>query len=273
MAERTGRLGDALYAVFVFGLGSAALIFMVTPVAIGLLMSFTDGQTLKFPPDGLSLRWYRALFDRALSEPIHVAAWHSFTIAGMAALGALLLAVPAAYGMTRIAPRLAGAFEPLLVAPLILPSLIYGLAALITAGRLGIPASLPLVVVGHVVVFAPLMYRSCLALAQRLDPRLEEASAMLGASRPRTFLRVTLPLLVPGILAGAFLVFIHSLDNVSVTLFLADARTTVLPLRMFQMIEESLDVRVAALSGLLILSTLVVLLLVQRLAPLLRSGR
>jgi putative spermidine/putrescine transport system permease protein len=77
-----------------------------------------------------------------------------------------------------------------------------------------------------------------------------------------------LPLLLPGILAGAFLVFIQSLDNVSVSLFLADARTTVLPLRMFALIEESLDVRVAAMSGVLIALTLVVLLVARRvLAP------
>jgi putative spermidine/putrescine transport system permease protein len=79
-----------------------------------------------------------------------------------------------------------------------------------------------------------------------------------------TFVRVTLPLMVPGILAGAFLVFMQSLDNVSVSLFLADARTSVLPLRMFQMIEESLDVRVAAISGLLIAAVFVGLFFARR---------
>ena len=98
-----------------------------------------------------------------------------------------------------------------------------------------------------------------------MDPSLEEASTTLGASPLTTLRRVTLPLLVPGILAGAFLVFIQSLDNVSVSLFLADARTTVLPLRMFAMIEESLDVRVAAMSGILIAVTLVIVVAGRRL--------
>ena len=90
----------------------------------------------------------------------------------------------------------------------------------------------------------------------------------MGASWFTTLRRVTLPLLMPGILAGAFLVFIQSLDNVSISLFLADAQTTVLPLRMFALIEESLDVRVAAISGILIGLTLIVMLVARRvLAP------
>jgi putative spermidine/putrescine transport system permease protein len=96
------------------------------------------------------------------------------------------------------------------------------------------------------------MYRSAAVLAQSLDPSLEEASTVMGASWARTLFKVTLPLMLPGILAGAFLVFIQSLDNVSVSLFLADPQTTVLPLRMFALIEEGLDVRVAAMSGILI---------------------
>ena len=93
------------------------------------------------------------------------------------------------------------------------------------------------------------MYRAAAVVAQGLDPSLEEASTIAGASWLTTLRRVTLPLLLPGILAGAFLVFIQSLDNVSISLFLADPRTTVLPLRMFALIEEGLDVRVAAISG------------------------
>lgn len=251
MASRM-RLSDATYRCALYGFGGLSIVFMVAPVLVGLTMSFTGGQTLKFPPDGYSLRWYRALLDPALSAPIHVAIGNSLSIALFAVAGALAFAMPAAYGVTRVGPRGVGAIEPLMLAPLVLPTLVYGLAALITFSGLGLRPSFALVVVGHVVVFGPLMYRACAAMAQRLDPSLVEASTLLGEGPARTFLRVTLPLMRPGILAGAFLVFMQSLDNVSVTLFLADARTSVLPLRMFQMIEESLDVRVAAISGCLI---------------------
>jgi putative spermidine/putrescine transport system permease protein len=237
---------------------------MVAPVFVGLAMSFTAGQTLKFPPEGFSLRWYRALFDPALSAPIHTAMWNSLKIALLAVVGTLLFAMPAAYGATRLRPRALTVVEPLMLAPLVLPTLVYGLAALITFTSMGLYPSLPMVVTGHVVVFGPLMYRACVAIASRLDPSLEEASTLLGVGAFMTFVRVTLPLMVPGILAGTFLVFMQSLDNVSVSLFLADARTSVLPLRMFQMIEESLDVRVAAISGLLITIVFVGLFFARR---------
>lgn len=273
MRKIIDTLLEQSYVAVIAVVGVMALIFMVGPVGVALAMSFTDGQTLKFPPDAYSLRWYRSLLDPVQSAPIQQAAMNSLKIAAMAVVGSVLFAVPAAFGMTRLGKRPVALLEPLVLAPLVLPSLVYGLAALLTADRIGLRPSLWLVVAGHMVIFGPLMYRSTLAIAQRIDPHLEEASTMLGVARLPTFIRVTLPLLLPGVLAGAFLVFMQSLDNVSITLFLADARTTVLPLRMFQMVEESLDVRVAAASGVLIALSMLVLLLIQRLAPMLRQGR
>jgi putative spermidine/putrescine transport system permease protein len=257
-----------LYKAFVFGFGGFCVFYLVAPIVIALTMSFTSGQTLKYPPQGFSLRWYVALLDPVRSATEHLAAWNSLKIAGLAVLGALLFAIPATIGMTRMRRGTVGTIEPLLLAPLVLPSLVYGLAALIVANFIGFRPSLWLTVTGHVVVFGPLMYRAASVVAQGLNPSLAEASTTMGASWFMTLRRVTLPLLMPGILAGAFLVFIQSLDNVSVSLFLADARTTVLPLRMFALIEESLDVRVAAISGILIAVTLVGLLVARRvLAP------
>ena len=268
MPDVRGRLGALSYWAFAGGFGALAVLFMVGPIGIALLMSFTDGATLRFPPEGYSLRWYRALIDPVLSAPIHTAAANSLTIAAWATFGAMLVAAPAAYGMSRLSNRTAASVEPVLLAPLVLPSLVYSLGALLTISWLGSGPSLGFVIAGHIVVFAPLMYRTSLAVAQQIEPSLEEASTTLGASRMRTFLKITVPGLLPGVLAGAFLVFMQSMDNVSVTLFLANPATTVLPLRMFAMIEESLDARVAAISGLLIAATVVTLLVVQRFSPL-----
>ena len=266
--RRENPIPGLLYKFFVFGFGTFAVIYLVAPIVIALTMSFTSGQTLKYPPEGFSLRWYEALLDPARSATEHAAAFNSLKIAGLAVLGSLLFAVPATIGMSQMRKGTVGAIEPLLLSPLVLPSLVYGLAALIVANFIGFQPSLWLTVAGHVVVFGPLMYRAASVVAQGLNPSLAEASTVMGASWFTTLRRVTLPLLMPGILAGAFLVFIQSLDNVSISLFLADAETTVLPLRMFALIEESLDVRVAAISGILIGLTLIVMLVARRvLAP------
>ncbi|MBM7344997.1 ABC transporter permease [Pantoea coffeiphila] len=257
-----------LYKVFVYGFGVLCLIYLIAPIVIALMMSFTAGQTLKYPPEGFSLRWYEALLDPVRSATEHIAAGNSLKIAALAVAGSLLFAVPATIGMTRMTRKSVNSIEPLLLAPLVMPSLVYGLAALIVANFVGFQPSLWLTVTGHIVVFGPLMYRAASVVAQGMNPSLAEASTTMGASWFMTLRRVTLPLLMPGILAGAFLVFIQSLDNVTVSLFLADASTTVLPLRMFALIEESLDVRVAAISGILIGLTLLGLLVARRvLAP------
>ncbi len=265
------RISSVTYRALVYGLGVVCLVIMVAPVFVSVAMSFTSGLTLKFPPPGLSLQWYARLFDPTYSDQVHIAAWNSAEIAIFTVVAAAFITVPASYGMARIRPRLANTLEPILLAPLVLPSLVFGIALLITASLLHIPPSVPLVVTGHVVVFGPLMFRTTAGIAAQLDPSLEEASMLFGASRLGTFRRVVLPLLMPGVLAGMFLVFVQSLDNVSMTLFLAPPGTTVLPLRMYAMLEQELDPRIAAISGVLIVLSLIALLVVQRLAPLLRD--
>lgn len=261
------RLDRLTYWIFVGGFGTVATLFMIAPIGVAVAMSFTDSPTLRFPPEGFSLRWYAALIDPSRSAQIHQAALNSLEIAAYATLGAALLAAPAAFGVARASPRLAAAVEPVLLSPLVLPSLVFSLAALLTISRLGGGPSIAAVILGHTLVFAPLLYRTTLSVAQGLDPSLEDASKTLGAGPLRTFRRVTLPALLPGVFAGAFLVFMQSMDNVSVSLFLGDPARSVLPLRMFAMIEESLDARVAAMSGLLILAAVIALVVLQKCAP------
>ncbi len=122
-------------------------------------------------------------------------------------------------------------------------------------------------------VCAPFVLRTTTAALAQLDPALLESSASLGAGRLYTFRRVTLPLIGRGIGAGAFLAFMASFDNVPVSLFLSDARTEVLPIHLWQIIETSLDVRAAAASGALIVLTLVLMLVAERLAGLSRQLR
>ena len=269
--RRSSRIASIAYWAFVYGGGGVCVVFLIAPVVVAMLLSFTSAKTLQFPPPGFSLQWYARLIDPVASEQIHISAWNSVKIAILAVLGSLVFTVPASYGMVRIPARLANILEPILLAPLVLPALVFGIALLITAALLGFRPSTPLVVVSHLVVFGPLMFRTTAGVAARLDPGLEDASMLLGSSRLGTFRRIIVPLLTPGVLAGAFLIFVQSIDNVSMTMFLAPPGTSVLPLRMYAMLEQQLDPRIAAISGVLIIVSLVALIVVQRLAPLLRD--
>lgn len=269
MARRS-NIADRSYVVVVGTLATVAVLVLVAPVAIVLLTSFTTSQSLKFPPPGFSTLWYEALFDPVRSRHIHTAAWNSLTVAAAATLSATIAAVLAALAITRVRTPSARGLEAGFLSPLILPTLAYGLATLMFFTLLGQRPSLLLLTIGHLVVIAPFVFRTSLASLTQLDPALIEGSMSLGAGRLYTFRRITLPIIAPGVIAGAFLAFVASLDNVPVSLFLSNARTDMLPIRMWGMMESTLDVRVAAVSGVLIAVVLVTMIVLERLVGLTR---
>jgi len=255
----------------VFGaLAAIAIVFLVGPTVIMLLTSFTASQSLRFPPDGLSLRWYAALLD---ADQMQAAAWNSLVVAFWTTALSVVLGTAAALGIARSRSPLARACDVLFMSPLLLPALAFGFAALIFIHRLGFAPSIPFLVLGHTVVCVPFVLRTTIAALSQLDPALLDASQSLGAGGWRTFRRVTLPLIAPGLGAGAFLAFMASFDNVPVSLFLADERSEMLPIHLWQQIETNLDVRTAAVSGLIVMFTLILMLLAERLAGLTRQMR
>jgi len=142
-----------------------------------------------------------------------------------------------------------------------------------TFSAVGLPVSATTLVIGHTVVCVPYVIRTSIAALAQLDPALLESSASLGAGRWLTFRRVTLPIIRPGVLAGGFIAFMSSFDNVPVSLFLRDARTDMLPIRMWQDLEGRLDVTIAALSGVIIVATLLLMIAMERAVGLSRRLR
>jgi putative spermidine/putrescine transport system permease protein len=271
VAPRYSTDWEALSLRLVFGaLAAIAIVFLVGPTVIMLLTSFTASQSLKFPPDGLSLRWYAALLD---ADQMQAAAWNSLVVAFWTTALSVVLGTAAALGIARSRSPLARACDVLFMSPLLLPALAFGFAALIFIHRLGFAPSIPFLVLGHTVVCVPFVLRTTIAALSQLDPALLDASQSLGAGGWTTFRRVTLPLIAPGLGAGAFLAFMASFDNVPVSLFLADERSEMLPIHLWQQIETNLDVRTAAVSGLIVMFTLILMLLAERLAGLTRQMR
>lgn len=267
IAAQSGSIDwEQLSFRIVITLGAAiAILFLTLPTIVVLVTSFSSGETLKFPPPGFSLRWYAALIN---FPEIHAAAWNSFLLATFTTLVCVTLGVAASLALSRSRNRWTQAIDALVMSPLVLPGLAVGLALLLFFNLIGWQLSLTTLMISHVVICAPYVVRTTIASLSQIGGSLGEASTSLGANPFYTFRHVTFPLAQRGIIAGAFITFLTSFDNLTVSLFLSDARTSVLPIRMWSMIENNLDVRTAAISGVLIIVTAVLMILMERFAGL-----
>ncbi len=149
-----------------------------------------------------------------------------------------------------------------------IPHIVLGVAFLRFFSSIGISGTFAGLVIGHVIVILPFALRLTLAAATGMDPAIEQAAVSLGASRLTVFRRVTLPLILPGIVSGWLLAFITSFDEVTMSVFIASPSTTTLPVRMFLQIQDTIDPLVAAVSALLIGGTVVLMLVLDRLVGL-----
>lgn len=265
-----GRIGHAAFWTLMWGLALGALLYLLLPTLIIVAASFTASDFIAFPPQGLSLRWFARLWQL---EEVRVAAWRSLYVALGATAIAVALGVGAAFPLVR--SRFPGreALNAFLMSPLILPTLVYGLAALMFLSALGVALSVPVLVLSHVAIIVPYVIRTTAASLALLDPQLEQAARSLGANAWRAFVGVVLPNLLPGIGTGAAFAFITSFDNLTVSLFLAGPRVETLPIRLFAMIQFDLDPAAAAISTVLVLLALGVVLLAQWAVGLSRIAR
>ena len=248
---------------FVIGLlALISLILLLAPTVIVVIASFTSAFSLKFPPPGYSIKWYEALLND--SPEIISAFGLSLKVAAIATCVSVVLAVSAALALARRKEKWARAAEAVFLSPLMLPTLALGLALLMLFNLAGHGLSFWTLIIGHIAITSPYIVRTTTASLSQMDRSLLESARSLGASGWFTFWTVTLPLIAPGILAGSFIAFMYSFDNVAVSLFLSDARSEVLPIRMWHIIESNLDVRAAAVSGVLIGATLVLMLVMEK---------
>jgi len=269
--SRASRLERWSFAL-AFGIaGGIAIVLLVAPTLIVLITSFTSAYSLKFPPPGYSARWYLALWTD--SPEILAAAWLSVEVAALATAIATVLAVAGAVALARRRAAWARVLDAVFMSPLMLPTLALGLALLVLFNVLGRGLSMTTLVIGHVAICTPYILRTTTASLLQLDPALLDSARSLGARPWFTFRTVTLPLVAPGVAAGAFIAFMASFDNVAISLFLSDARSEVLPIRMWHIIEANLDVRAAAASGVLIGAAVVLMLLLERLTGVSRHLR
>ena len=259
MMQKSG-LGQKINRVWAIFL----LVFLVAPALVALPVSLTPKRFLSMPTDTLSLRHFEKLF----TSPEWISSFvQSATIALTSAAFATVLGTLCAIGLWRISSRAGEVVLAFLLLPLVIPPIISAMAFYLLFVPLGLIDSYLGLMLAHTVLAAPLVLITVSASLAGFDPRLEQASRNLGASSMTTLLRVILPSIRPGVLAGAVFAFIASWDEIVVTLFLSKFNVYTLPRRMWNGIRENTDPTVAAAAVVLIGITIIAFLiwaLVQR---------
>lgn len=257
-----GKLAVDAVSIMVF-------IFLIIPLVVIVAASFNSGEYLTFPPDGLSLRWYREVLasDRWL-DSFRLSA----TVTLITVPLSLIIGTLASYAVVRNDFRGKGVVNTLLLTPLVIPQIVLGLALLEYFSRLGLVDSILGLVIGHIVVTIPYVVRSVSVSIQNLDPIMERAAANLGANPFQVFRRVTLPLIRPGIVAGAIFASIISFGELGITLLIAGANTATLPVRIFGFTEFNFDPTINAVSTLFIVLAVGLLIALDKYIGLARIG-
>jgi putative spermidine/putrescine transport system permease protein len=255
-------------APIIYGLASIIVLFLFLPLILPFVLSVSDTPFVVFPPKGFTLNWYA----KVLSEPEFTSSFgFSALLSSVAAIGAVLLGTPTAVGLVRLRFPGRGVVQGLILAPLIFPTLVTGIALLRLFLTLGSGDAFVNLAIGHILVTTPYVVRTVSASLVLVDPGIEEAARTLGASRVAAFWRITRPQIMPGLVAGGLFAFVTSFDNYAVSMWLFDASHVPLPMMMISLISRMFDPGIAAIASLMILFSLAIVLILERVAGLRRA--
>jgi spermidine/putrescine transport system permease protein len=245
---------------WLWGMGLAAYAFLYAPLVIVVAYSFNDSR-LNAQWVGFTLDWYRKLFT---NEEMLGAAWNSLIIGLTASAVSTVLGTMAGYAMHRYKMRV---LPVLVLAPIAIPEILMGVSLLIFFVMINLTLGLWSIALAHIafcIGFVAIVVRARLA---GMDDSLVEAARDLGATPFKAFRLVTLPLIMPGVIAGALMAFTLSIDDFVITFFTAGADAVTLPLKIYTMVKTSVTPEVNAVSTLLMLLTLLLIVIASRLSP------
>ena len=245
-------------------------LFLLAPLLIVFVVSFASNQYLSFPPEGLTLKWYEMLpQESTFMEGMKV----SLIVAVIVTLIVLALGVPAALALDRFEFKAKAAVQSFFLSPLLIPSIVLALGMVLLFGPLELNNTYAGIIIGHVAITIPFVIRTTLMSLATTDTSCEAAARILGADSWTVFRRVTLPIIQPGVIAGGVIAFIVSFDEAVISLFVAESGLPTLPVQVLRYVENSADAAVAALSVILILISLAVVVVVERVMGLRKALR
>ncbi|WP_128927601.1 ABC transporter permease subunit [Bradyrhizobium guangxiense] len=262
-----GRLPASCGTWTVRIMGGMVIAILILPIIVVMIISFSNASYLTFPPPGFSLRWYEQFFS---DSNWMRAFWTSLIVAAMSAGIAIVLGASAALGIVRSSIRGKSAIMLLLVSPIIVPPVVLGLSLYSLFLRFDLVGSVFGLAAAHAIGGLPIVVVILSASLQGVDARLEQAAAVHGASPLTVFRLVTLPAIMPGLAAAAFFAFLHSFDELVLTLFLSSAQLKTLPLMLWGDINYRLNPVLAVVSTLEVLLVVAGLVLAR---PVLATSR
>jgi putative spermidine/putrescine transport system permease protein len=242
------------------GLAVLTLLYLILPVLAIVPLSFSSSTFLVYPIPGWSMRWYQNLI---ASDEWRMAAKNSFIVAPSATVVATFLGTLAAIGLTKANFRGKALLMAILISPMIVPVVVVGVGMYLFFAPIGLANTYIGLILAHASLGVPFVVTTVAATRQGFNYNLVRASLSLGANPVKTFFRITLPVIAPGVISGALFAFATSFDEVVVTLFLAGANQTTLPRQMFTGIRENISPTIAALATILIVFSTSLLLALE----------
>ncbi len=238
-------------------------LFLIFPILVILPLSFNaepyftfTEEMLTFDPAGYSLRWYNDLLS---SQEWISSIRNSFIISIASTIIATTLGTLAALGLSRRNMPARGFITAVLISPMIVPLIITAAALFSFYARIELSQTFFSIIMAHVVLGTPFVVITVTAALASFDEQLIRASSSLGANQMTTFFQVILPLVLPGVIAGALFAFVTSLDEVVVVLFLAGPEQTPITVRMFSGLREEISPTILALATILVGISIVLL--------------
>jgi len=258
-----GGIGLRIWCALVFA-------FLLAPIVILILTSFTAGETVAFPPVKYSLRWYLKVLDHLRNFPgvkpgLAAVFLVSLRVGVIVAVGSTVAGVLAAYALHRYRFRGISLVRQYFLLPLMFPQIVIGVALLVWFSQVPAIGLLTRLILGHMVLTLPYVILTVSATLEATGTDLEEAAIGLGASRARAFMLVTLPQIRQGVMAGCIFAFIISFNTFTLSYFLYSVDAKPLPMWVFEYMAYFLDPTLAAISSVLIILTLLVVLSLNRL--------
>lgn len=249
MKKRTLRLSSVYQAVI--------LILMYLPIAVVVAYSFNASKNTTVW-GGLTLDWYKKMAgNRGLLEALK----NSLVLAALSSGAAGIIGTLGAVGMARVSFRSKGTIEYISTLPIMVPEIILGMVFMAFFAMLSLPFGMLTLVLGHTTFCVPYVFMMVKSSLVGIEKSLGEAARDLGASEPRVFWDITLPLIAPAVASGMLLAFAMSLDDVVISIFVTGARTNTLPIRIYTQLKSGVTPEINALCSIMLVVTFVLVIL------------